>query len=105
MDIRFDRSGSGITIVLSGRLTFVENANFRQVIERLSEPGLAPIDFDLGGLDYIDSAGLGMLLIARDAVANRGGRIRLRHISGQVKRILDLARFADFFDFEAEAAQ
>lgn len=97
MEYRLDQTEGGARVALNGRLTFAENAGFRAVVEGLEQVGGSEVVFDLGGMDYIDSAGLGMLLVAREAVERRGGRVRLRHGGGQVGRMLELARFGDFF--------
>lgn len=89
-----------LRIILNGRLTFAENGEFRRVVDALGRDGASAVVFDMAGLDFIDSAGMGMLLVARDQVAARGGRIALRAAAGQVGRMLELAKFADFFTME-----
>ncbi len=97
MDFQFDQTATGAAVTLCGRLTFAENSAFRRVVDSLRGAGGGAVVFDLGRLEYIDSAGLGMLLIARDTVAGRGGRAELVNATGQVGRIIDLARFHDIF--------
>jgi|AGTN01.1.fsa_nt_gi Anti-anti-sigma regulatory factor (antagonist of anti-sigma factor) len=97
---QFDSSDTVLRIALNGRLTFAENGAFRQVVEAIGQAGKAEVVFDLGGLDFIDSAGMGMLLVARDAAGAQAGGIRLRRAGGQVGRMLHLAKFADFFTLE-----
>lgn len=97
MDFRIDHSGDSARVTLDGRLTFGENAAFRRVVEDLSGGTTDEVVFDLAGMDYIDSAGLGMLMVAREAVIEGGGRAVIANAHGQVGRMLELARFGDFF--------
>lgn len=100
-----DSTTQAATIALQGRLTFAENGAFRQVVEGLEREGHQQVVFDLAQLDYIDSAGMGMLLVARDVTAARGGAVTLANAGGQVARMLRLARFSDFFTVAADCAQ
>lgn len=99
MDFDFHSTDNGARITLTGRLTFGENAAFRRIVERLDGEVEGEIVFDLADMDYIDSAGLGMLMVAREEVVTRGGTARIANAHGHVGRMLELARFGDFFAF------
>lgn len=101
MQAHLDRSAATTLVALSGRLTFAENTEFRQVVTGIDDSATANVVMDLAALEFIDSAGMGMLLVARDQVFGRGGRIVLRNAGGQVARMLDLAKFSDFFTIES----
>lgn len=105
MQTQFDLADQAATIHLHGRLTFAENGAFRQVVETLEQAGRERVVFDLAQLGYIDSAGMGMLLVARDLAAARGGAVTLANADGQVARMLRLAKFSDFFTLEFGCAQ
>lgn len=105
MQAQLDTTASTATIRLSGRLTFAENTLFRRVVEDLEQSGRERVVIDLEALDYIDSAGMGMLLVARDLTAARGGRVALSNAAGQVARMLRLSRFDEFFTLDFDCAQ
>lgn len=88
------------TIALEGRLTFTENGDFRRTLAGLEQGAIDTVVLDLTALDFMDSTGMGMLLVARDVVVGRGGQVVLRNAKGQVGRMLDLAKFSDFFTME-----
>ncbi|CAA7613913.1 STAS domain-containing protein [Magnetospirillum sp. UT-4] len=98
-----DRRGAAARIELAGRLTFAEHADFRQMMARLDSHPDTEIVVDLSRVEHVDSAGLGLLLVAREKVMKKGGRVVLRNPGGQVGRMLALARFRDFFDIETDA--
>lgn len=81
-------------IRLAGDLTFAEHGKFRTVVANLARRTPERVVFDLSRVDYIDAAGLGLLLVARDTV---DGRAALKGARGQVGRMLALARFDDLF--------
>ncbi|MBF0093214.1 MAG: STAS domain-containing protein [Alphaproteobacteria bacterium] len=87
-------------VLLSGRLTFADHVGFRSLIALLDEPGLRRLVFDLNGVEFVDSAALGMLLLARDSAAGRGVRVVLRGARDQVKRIMEVAQFDTLFTIE-----
>lgn len=96
MDFQISQADDIAIASLTGRLTFQENADFRDFIRQLQQV-TGTLVVDLVGLDFIDSAGLGMLLVLREG---RETTVRLCTGPGQVSRLLELARFSDFFAFD-----
>jgi len=84
--------GQHSEIVLKGRLTFDGNEAFRQIYDAVEAVPARAVTLDVGGIDFIDSAGLGMVLMLRDCTAAKGGSLALRNPSGQVRRLLDVCR-------------
>ena len=82
---------------LRGEFTFSDHQAFRKLAERLFANGSQPVVFDLGHLAFIDSAGLGMLLIARDEAVKKGRRLVLKGAGGQVKKMFDVSKFETLF--------
>lgn len=89
--------GTETSIDLKGRLTFADYSNFREMTEVFSEHNVKKCFLDLSGLEFIDSAGLGMLLIARDKLRLIDGDIILVGAQGQVRKMLDLGHFSSLF--------
>lgn len=90
-------NGVSAEIHLAGDLTFAAHRKFRKVVANLGERIPKQVTFNLSRVEYIDAAGLGLLLVARDAVSDTGGRATLTGAQGQVGRMLAVARFADLF--------
>jgi anti-anti-sigma factor len=91
----------GITTVqLSGRFTFGDHSSFRKLIEEIRSHGPDTCVLDVAGVEFIDSAGLGMLLLARDEGEKTNTVMILRGAQGQVKRMLEVARFDTLFKLE-----
>lgn len=97
MEIRSQIKDDTLDITLSGKFTFTDNADFRHVIDTIADPGVKHVDINMQDVDFIDSAGLGMLLLAHDEADKYKKTMIIRGVSGQVKRIFDMARFDQFF--------
>ncbi|HLD95758.1 MAG TPA: STAS domain-containing protein [Alphaproteobacteria bacterium] len=100
MIYKIQNNGASASIELKGRLTFADYSNFREMLQLLSELTIKRCVLDLSDLEFIDSAGLGMLLIARDKVQSQSGILNLKCAEGQVKKMLELGRFDNLFSIE-----
>lgn len=101
MEHKVQTTSTGQEIQLKGRFTFADHENFRNVVQTMEDPNANKrIVFDLSGLEFVDSAGLGMFLIARETAERRKLQLVLRGAQGQVKRMLDLGRFDALFTIQ-----
>ncbi len=62
----------------------------------LSLEGATTVDF--GGLDYISSAGLGILLAAQKGLRAKGAGLRLVNVNGHILDVLSLSGFDQVFE-------
>ncbi|MGY3454447.1 STAS domain-containing protein [Bradyrhizobium sp. USDA 4353] len=98
MQMQIDRAGG--QIAMSGEFTFTDHIPFKQMVtEIFASPGRSVV-IDLSKLDFIDSAGLGMLLLARDEAKKSDRELILRRPSGQVKRMFSVTKFNTLFKVE-----
>lgn len=72
-------------LILGNRLTEVEHA-IRQCIEQ----GVRKLVLDLSGLNYIDSAGLGVIAVCIGVMKQEGGKVVIAGVAGQVQKLLEL---------------
>ena len=85
------------TVSITGKLTFADRTLFREMLTRLMEAKVKSTVVNLSRLEMIDSAGLGMLLIARDESTKLQRSLVLSGPAGQVKRMFDLSKFETLF--------
>lgn len=88
---------SRLVVSLSGRFTAVDTPSFRQMIEDLPLDGKSGVIFDLAELQFVDSAALGLLVLARDTISDRSLPMSIRNLQGQVKKTFELFLFDQLF--------
>jgi anti-anti-sigma factor len=98
--MKFDFVGNDANVAMSGDFTFADHARFLEVMNRLFGTQGVPVAIDLSKVDFIDSAGLGMLLIARDEAKKASQQLTLRSPQGQVKRMFAVSKFETLFTIE-----
>ncbi|MBL4835963.1 MAG: STAS domain-containing protein [Kordiimonadaceae bacterium] len=98
MDYRIENSGKDACVVFTGDITFSENVSFRQLLRDIEEIDIDKCVFDLTNVDMVDSAGLGMFLIAREQAETAGWRISVKGAQGHVASMLKLTKLSDLLD-------
>lgn len=98
IETRFDRDVAQLR--LAGRFDFNVHRDFRSACEAVLErAGVGSVVIDLGGVDYLDSSALGMLLIVREKAGQAGKTLALSNPRPGVKQVLDIANFGKLFQF------
>lgn len=91
MDIVLRRNEGHIVVSMSGRFVFDCHRDFRSVMCRSLQEASTEVHFDLGGIDYVDSAALGMLQVLSDKARAAGKRVVLRNSQGNIRALLGIA--------------
>jgi HptB-dependent secretion and biofilm anti anti-sigma factor len=84
--------------LFSGRMTFADHDKFRSVIAAVAAAAGLRVVFNLDGLDFVDSSGLGLFIIARDTAQKRHLEFSIRGARDEVKRLITLAKFHKLFN-------
>ena len=87
-------------IVLVGRLDAAQAPKAQQFIDGVAEPRV----LDLKGLEYISSAGLGVLLKTQTRVNAKGGGLLLVNVSKHIRDIFGYAGFDQIFEIRPAAS-
>jgi anti-sigma B factor antagonist len=102
-----ERVVGDVTILqMSGRLVLYEGDSIlRQTVDDLVRQGRTKVLIDLGGVNYIDSAGIGMLIAKYLSVRRKGGDLKLLHLNTRGLLVLTITRLLNVFEtFETEDA-
>lgn len=86
-----------MAIILQGRFDFNSHREFRDAVDRAINEAVQVVQVDLGGVDYLDSSALGMLLMLRDKAKGTGKTVELANAKGSVKQVIDIANFGKLF--------
>ncbi|HZD54459.1 MAG TPA: STAS domain-containing protein [Woeseiaceae bacterium] len=88
--------GEGGTVKLAGRLDAAQVPRAQEFLAGIAEP----CSLDLEDLDYISSAGLGVLLRLHKRLVGGGGRLKLVNVNPHIKDILAYSGFDKLFEIE-----
>ena len=90
-------SGNAV-LKLTGRFDFNAHRDFRTAYEPLMDnAAVQTLTLDLGGVDYMDSSALGMLLMVRDKAGTANKKLTLSNAQAGVRQVLDIANFGKLF--------
>ena len=86
--------GPNRELMLSGRFDASQTAKARNVFMSLSEGRIV----DFAKLDYISSAGLGILLAAQKRLSERGQSLKLINVNSHIRDVFHFSGFDQIFD-------
>jgi anti-sigma B factor antagonist len=96
----------GVTVLaLKGRITVGEVTPVRDKITQLLAAGHNQIVLDLAHVDYIDSTGLGNLVISYTQVKKAGGALKLLNLNKRNVELLALTRLHTIFEVFGEETE
>jgi len=86
--------GSDGVVALSGRLDAAQADRLREALGDLR----ATTVIDFGALEYISSAGLGVLLGAQKRLSATGHQLTLKNLNHHIREIFRIAGFDNVFE-------
>ena len=102
-------TGDVTTLVLQGQVVLDDgDLVFRQTIHDLVARGRTKVVVDLSGVNYIDSAGVGMIVGKLKTLRERGGDMKLLKLNTRGLRIFGISKLLivfETFDDEAQAVK
>ena len=103
-----EREVGAVTVLdLSGRITLGEGDTLlKDKLQSLLHQGKKNLLLNLGQVSYVDSAGLGALVMAYTTVTREGGTLRLVSITKKLQDLLTITKLLtvfETFDTEDEA--
>jgi anti-sigma B factor antagonist len=102
LDIR-ETEREGIAILhLKGRLTVGEASSIREKVTEVLAAGHKNVIFDLGQVDYIDSTGLGSMVICYTTIKKQGGALKLVNPNKRNIELLLLTKLHTIFEVYSE---
>jgi len=98
------RVGNVAIVDLNGKITLGENTGIlRDELRSLLSQGNKHIVLNLKDVGYVDSAGLGELVGAYTTATNQGGAVKLLHVQGKMKDLMQITKLHTVFPvFEDE---
>ena len=91
------QSGDVSLIEFRGRLTFFEVGILRETISRLLREGRRQMVINLGGLQYLDSSGVGELARMYVTILKSGGELRVIGLTPKIEEVLKITHLYQVF--------
>lgn len=79
---------------LTGRLDTITAKDFSRDIEQFMPDG-GDLRIDCGGLEYVSSAGLRVLLLVQKTLMVKGGKLILQGMKPEVRNVFDMTGFSN----------
>jgi anti-sigma B factor antagonist len=92
-DIRVNDQGD---VILSGRLDAAQTEKASEILNTLTKS----VSVDFKDLQYISSAGLGVLLATQKRLSQSGSRLKLINMNSHIKDVFRFARFDMIFEIQ-----
>jgi anti-sigma B factor antagonist len=102
-----ERQAEDVTVlVLTGQMLLDDgDLAFGRRIRDLIDRNCSKIVLDLGGVTFIDSSGVGMIVAKLKTVRENGGDMKLLHLNPRAESLFGMLKLLIVFDrFEDEAA-
>lgn len=99
LDIQEREHESVAVLDLKGRVTAGQEAgDLRERVTALAASGRKNIILNMAGVDYVDSTGLGTLVICATSLRKQDGSIKLLNVNKRNLELLVLTKLATIFD-------
>jgi anti-sigma B factor antagonist len=86
-----------VVVNFSGRLTLGTSLKLiESQLQPLLEESASRVVFDMANVDYIDSAGLGMIVLFHGQISSRNGSLRLCGVNPTIRQLLAMTRTDSF---------
>jgi anti-sigma B factor antagonist len=93
------------TVKLAGQIDAKAAPNLNHKLQELINQGKTKLILDMGGVDYISSAGIGTFLAITKAVKGQGGQMILAGVIEEVQDVFDLLKIDQVFTFAPSVAE
>jgi anti-sigma B factor antagonist len=100
-----ERTVGDVTVVdLSGKIVMGEGDGIlKDKVRSLAQQGQKKVLVNLGGVSYVDSAGLGALVQGYATIKNQGGKLKLVNVTKRLQDLLAITKLLTVFEtFDSE---
>lgn len=97
MEFDSGKQGNAVVVKVKGRMDAVSAPEFEAECGNWVDAGEKTLIVDLGGLEYISSAGLRSILAAAKKIKATQGSISFCNLLGMVREVFSISGFASMF--------
>ncbi len=100
MNYKMANLKNGKEVLISGSFTFRDHDTFFEVVSMIKTGYEKRVVLNMSECEFLDSAALGMLVIAHDEAVAKKVNLVIKGVQGKVKDVLYAARFDTLYEFE-----
>lgn len=99
LDVKERQAGDVTILDMSGEVRIGEGSiALRDAIRRISGEGKKKLLLNLGGVNYVDSSGIGELIANYTTVSRQGGQLKLLNLTDRIQNLLVITKLLTVFD-------
>ena len=100
MRVEIKETEKEVIASIIGSFTFRDYDEYTEIINKIKTTSIKRFVINMDKCDFIDSAGLGMLVIANDEMRAKDMKPVLKNVRGMVNDVLYAARFDTLYKIE-----
>jgi anti-anti-sigma factor len=93
MEIRVERDGDALVAITEGRVDGANAREFQDALQEAIDEKDRTVVLDLGGLTYISSAGLRVILLTARTLRGQDARLAVSALSEPIMEVFQLSGF------------
>jgi anti-sigma B factor antagonist len=98
MDITVREQGNVNVLILKGKLDLANSGDLKSTVKSLLEQDKNLMHFNMQGVDFINSSGLGALVSMMKEVRVHKGRLTLSDLAPYVNEIFEITQLSNVFE-------
>ncbi len=99
LDVKERQAGDVTILDMSGAVRIGQGAvALRDSVRELIDGGKKKILLNLGGVNYIDSSGIGELIANYTTISRQGGQLKLLNLTDKIQSLLVITKLLTVFD-------
>jgi anti-sigma B factor antagonist len=88
-----------VAVTVTGELDIATSPDLKSYFHKIMLAGPGQVIIDLGGVSFIDAAGLGALVALKDRAESQRTALRLAEVPASILRLMKITRLDTHFDF------
>lgn len=98
LEISASDEGKATLLLMNGTVVGpADRESFQLRIQEVLEGSNPNLILDMGGVTYVDSAGIGALVATSNLAMRKGGCIKLLHLTKRIHDVLQITRLSSVF--------
>ena len=100
MEYKLNKTTAGGEVIISGQITYRDHDDFFEASSFINDKKTKECIINLSGVDFVDSAGLGMFLILNDTAQRNNVKLAIKGAKDKVKSIIEATKLDEVIDLE-----